>query len=228
MLTPKDIFAVSLIAVLLTLPIIWMSVVDTDFCNSSMTMDMHMSGFKSVFSDDADCLLLYVSAWTLDTPLKFAAALWGVVLLAVATEATASLRREGLRATAAKVGLPLHHLFTPKGVAERRGGGSGSLDEVGGALLYAFHVCLGYLLMLIAMTYSVEMLVYLLSGLALGRLAFNSGVPAGSSTPDPCCASLEEADNAPQAAGSHTPYRPPPSGADYGSTDGDESYKPLV
>ena len=47
---------------------------------------------------------------------------------------------------------------------------------------------LGYLAMLVAMTYSVELFLCVVAGLVIGHGAFNLGTPVGE-TVDPCCAS---------------------------------------
>ena len=47
---------------------------------------------------------------------------------------------------------------------------------------------LGYLAMLVAMTYSVELFLCVVAGLVIGHGVFNLGTPVGE-TVDPCCAS---------------------------------------
>lgn len=37
---------------------------------SSDAMDMHMYGFKTVWSSDTSCIVLFFSSWTLDTKVR--------------------------------------------------------------------------------------------------------------------------------------------------------------
>ena len=53
---------------------------------------------------------------------------------------------------------------------------------------FAFSLVLGYLAMLVAMTYSVELFLCVVAGLVVGHGVFNLGTPVGE-TVDPCCAS---------------------------------------
>ena len=54
--------------------------------------------------------------------------------------------------------------------------------------IFALSLMLGYLAMLVAMTYSVELFLCVVAGLVIGHGAFNLGTPVGE-TVDPCCAS---------------------------------------
>ena len=70
----------------------------------------------------------------------------------------------------------------------RRTGTDKDSREFMTALLYVCQVMLGYQLMLVAMTYQIELFIYLLAGLFLGFYHFNSsGYATGFEAPDPCC-----------------------------------------
>ena len=60
--------------------------------------------------------------------------------------------------------------------------------------MFGVNLFLGYLAMLVAMTYSAELFLCLLFGMILGHGLFNSGGPIGE-TVDPCCAGSQGADH---------------------------------
>jgi hypothetical protein len=55
-------------------------------------------------------------------------------------------------------------------------------------ICFGLNLFLGYLAMLVAMTYSVELFLCVLVGIVAGHAVFNLGTPVGE-TIDPCCAS---------------------------------------
>merc|ERR1711970_1287058 len=55
-------------------------------------------------------------------------------------------------------------------------------------LLFALNIASGYLAMLVAMTYSVELFICMVVGLVVGHAIFNTRAAVGESV-DPCCAS---------------------------------------
>merc|ERR1719483_310147 len=57
--------------------------------------------------------------------------------------------------------------------------------------LFALNIASGYLAMLVAMTYSMELFICMVVGLVLGHAIFNTEAPVGESV-DPCCASQRE------------------------------------
>lgn len=61
-----------------------------ELCNTTMAMDMHMLGFKTIFAD-TDCVLLFW--WTISTRSGFLAAFACIALAASFTEALGSWRR---------------------------------------------------------------------------------------------------------------------------------------
>jgi hypothetical protein len=67
--------------------------------------------------------------------------------------------------------------------------------------LFGVNLILGYLAMLVAMTYSVELFLCVVAGLILGHGLLNSHMPIGESI-DPCCASQNHNDS---SAEDHSP-----------------------
>jgi Ctr copper transporter family len=121
------------------------------------------------------CLSLLLPTWTLDSRAKFLVACGGVVAFAVAVEGLTKLRQyQQQQQQLLQQQLP------------RR---SASLLVMLVPLLHGLQALAGYLLMLIAMTYSVELLVSVMIGLAFGYRIFFYRIPAahrGIST-NPCC-----------------------------------------
>ena len=162
--------ALLITALLMVLPLIWIAVGNETFCTSSDAMDMHMTGFKTVFaSSDTPCVVLWFQGWDLDTKWKFSIAAMSVAALAVVTEYFLSFRRQ-----------------VEKRVFKRMGA---DIRDLSSAALHVNQLLLGYFLMLVAMTYQLELLVYLLAGFFIGFLLFNStGFQTGFEAADPCCA----------------------------------------
>jgi len=125
-------------------------------------MDMGMYGFVS---GHTTCLILFFRQWTIESPLAFYLAFVGVVLLGVVTELLTYLRRGRWSATRL---------------------GHGRLGTAATVFLFAVQTTLAYALMLIAMTYSVQLFLAVILGLAVGHAIFNVGAPVPASA-DPCC-----------------------------------------
>ena len=133
---------------------------DTDasgFCSGS-GMAMFMNGFSSAFAKRNTCIALYVDAFTLDTAVKFVAAMFGVLALGILAEALVAFRRS--RAEKALAG------------------------RFEAAIGYGLQLALGYLLMLAAMTYAVELFVSAITGVAIGHALFRTD----RAVAPPCCA----------------------------------------
>ena len=58
--------------------------------------------------------------------------------------------------------------------------------------LFGLNLVSGYLAMLVAMTYSIELFICVVIGLMAGHFFFNTKTAAGESV-DPCCASQQQA-----------------------------------
>merc|ERR1719495_3034583 len=138
------------------------------FCNGQGT-DMYMQGFATSGDGKDACVILLFSSWVLDTRTKFVFGCVGVILLGIAIEGLLCLRR------LLQSGKVLRRL---RGLSRR------------GAIifLFALNIASGYLAMLVAMTYSVELFICMVVGLVAGHAFFNSEAPVGESV-DPCCAS---------------------------------------
>jgi len=252
---PKLCLAIGAAAPMLLFPLAWAAAEPLDFCDSSAAMAMHMGGFRTVWGDPETlpCLDFLLPAWTLDTKVKFAAALYGTALLAVTSEALAAFRRKVASERAARDEARFSRK-AKRGLPARGGGGGGGgivegakkqeaaaaaegdareeeeeeeeWRDVASALLYSTHVLLGYILMLAAMTYQVEVLVYLVAGLLIGQLGFNSKAPTVPSAPDLCCggaADFSEGSSGSAAEGFTTSRR----AASYGAAASEER-EPLV
>lgn len=177
------------------------------FCTGPGTA-MHMDGFTFVSYGESNCVILLFGSWRVGTSAAFAAAWIGVALLGILTEALTAFRRTS---------VPRSDLLRRRPRARQAVMG----------LLYSVQVTLGYLLMLVAMTYQVELFIAVLFGLGLGHTILNTSAPVAE-TVDPCCVSpvLTTAATAPMPlktistdnGGSRPSY--PAGGAPAGKPDG--------
>jgi len=130
-----------------------------DFCKG-MPMTMSMGGFQStLFSKDrpSDCITFLFSEWKLDRPGKFVGAMICTFAVATVTEGIA--------------------YFQPHVRNKYLAGKSKYQRKSIMTLIYGFQQLLGWLLMLISMTFSIELFVSVVLGLFFGKLIF----PAESS-----------------------------------------------
>lgn len=142
------------------------------FCYGATSMVM--SGFQSVTADNANCIILFFRPWLLNTPLKFAMGCIGVFLLGVLIEAAIMFRRH--------VTNEAH--FPKKWIRE------GAITS-----LFALNVTLGYLAMLAAMTFNVELFISTVMGLAVGHVALGNSQQPVRESADACCVTSEAAPN---------------------------------
>lgn len=113
------------------------------------------------------CLNLLVDSWTLSSEAKFVWACVGVFWLGVTVEALAAVRRYRNR--------PGRRLESAMG--------------------YGLQLALGYLLMLAAMSYSIEIFASVIAGVILGHYLFRTAPQrcgAAVATDTSCCAGLDE------------------------------------
>lgn len=120
---------------------------DNDFCNG-MSMIMAMGGFQWSLAKKGDCLTYFVAPWKLSDAGKFQGAMVYSFLLAVLTEGLVSFE-----------GWIKQFL-------------SGKLRKVVMATIYAVQQWLGYIIMLITMMYSFELIGCVILGLMTGRVLF--------------------------------------------------------
>lgn len=116
-------------------------------------MTMYMDGFHSTISNDSSnltCINLFFSHWTLDTKPKFYAAMAFVIGLGVLVEAVA-----------------LWKMAFMSRMCIRDQKQQGRLS-----CLHALQAFLGYMLMLVTMTFSAELLFCVVFGLATGNTLF--------------------------------------------------------
>ena len=142
-----------------------------DFCNGAT--DMYMSGFEAAGVDKRNpCVILFITSWTLDSRPKFVIACFGVAFMGFLIEVLICVRR---RITSRK-------RLSPYLVAPRP-----SIRQWSSIILFGLNLFLGYLAMLVAMTYSMELFICVIIGLMIGHACFNSKAAIGE-TVDPCCA----------------------------------------
>merc|ERR1712240_912287 len=139
------------------------------FCRPGSGTDMFMDGFTTSGESVNSCVILLFKSWVLDTKTKFVVACFGVLLLGIAIEGMLCLRRE---IQSRKILLLIRGLTRRACIIS----------------LFALNIASGYLAMLVAMTYSVELFVCMVLGLVAGHAIFNTESPVGESV-DPCCAS---------------------------------------
>ena len=120
-----------------------------DFCNN-MFMVMAMSGFQwSLFGKArGDCLSFLAPAWQLDSRGKFQGAMVYTFLLAILAEGSHALQ----------VVLRPH-------VPQR-------IEHVTNAIFLGMQRFMAYILMLVVMMYSWELLISVIGGVMVGRLLF--------------------------------------------------------
>ena len=141
---------------------------------------MYMDGFRfTVFSNDQPCLNFFFSKWRLNSTPKFMLALFGVFFLGAAAEGLSYFVRF----------CRIQPIYN-----------TGCLS-----FLHILQAMLGYLNMLVVMTFSIELFIMLLAGLGVGHYYFFTLksrektavlVPAHSAD-IPCCDFLASNDDLP-------------------------------
>ena len=153
------------------------------FCRSgSFSTDMNMKGFFSTGMDKKPCIILFFKAWELDSRLKFAFGCIGVIILGMMVEACIAIRR--------KLGSPSKRRFV------RLLRSKPSIQFILSFLLFGVNLGLGYMAMLVAMTYSLELFLCVVLGIMIGHAIFNMKQPVGESI-DPCCAPSQNNESKP-------------------------------
>lgn len=139
-----------------------------EFCSKVDAVDMKMEGFKTIWADrtQTGCVVLFNSAWVLQSRSDFLLAFVMLMLGGTLSEALGFERRM-LKARLAKASMS-------------------SQLRIVVATAFTLHVTIGYLLMLAAMSYEAEFLFAVAVGLGLGHFVFNADVGVGERH-DPCC-----------------------------------------
>jgi hypothetical protein len=138
----------------------------SDFCYAN-GVSMFMQGFVSIVQEkdgSTACVNLLFKYWTLDTTIKYVFACIGVFLLGIFIELLTMIRRR------------LHKEFKWS-----RG------RDIAMIIIHSMQVVMSYFIMLVAMTYSVELFCMVCCGLIVGYVVFNLSAPPVDNT-DPCCA----------------------------------------
>ena len=149
-------------------------------------MTMYMSGFQSTLIDSSSktCLNLYVSNWTLDTKFKFLFAMIFVLCLGTSLDGLAWLKRKYLLSLEEKQKKILYNTTTTTNTHQNvdidcnNDHHHPTMDDNQSypivqvkivLLIFQFlQAFIGYVLMLSAMTYSIELLLSAIFGLTLG------------------------------------------------------------
>lgn len=145
-----------------------------DFCNGIMT-DMHMTGF--VWNgEERPCLILLFPGWELTDGARFWLANLGTVIAGIFAEYLIAVRRK-------------QDLRNKSKFDRNNSRFHGILRRTWCLTLYAGNRAVGYFVMLITMTYSVELFIAVLFGLSIGHALFNMALPADGDL-TPCCQDL--------------------------------------
>lgn len=144
---------------------------------------MYMEGFKFTLDEDQPCLNLFFHDWTLDTRAKFYFAVIGCFGLAIFVEGLSAFRYRIVRSV--------------KQAHRRQGEQQQSSTQalrLVVALCHGMQGLVGYLLMLAVMTFSVELFLSVVLGLAVGYAVFfqyEEALGRVHVTTNPCCSFLE-------------------------------------
>ncbi len=142
------------------------------FCTPPMHgsggMTMYMDGFQSSLmnSSSKPCLNFYIYGWTLDTQHKFIFAMAVIICLGISVDGLAWLKRR--------------YISSLEGRNKRTGRDDdynillSTQTKVKLSMFQFFQALLGYVLMLSAMTYSIELLFSAMIGLTLGSHIFRN------------------------------------------------------
>uniref|UniRef100_A0A7S3PAP3 Copper transport protein n=1 Tax=Amphora coffeiformis TaxID=265554 RepID=A0A7S3PAP3_9STRA len=155
------------------------------FCSSSMGggMIMYMDGFKFSLAGEEPCLNLFFPDWTLDSRQKFYAAMAGVFFLAIFVEGLSNLRYRIVHSV--KLAHRRRDDVAPK---------STQMLRLVVTLMHGLQGLVGYMLMLAIMTFSVELLLAAVLGLAIGYgifFQYEEALGRLHVTTNPCCSFLE-------------------------------------
>ncbi|MGK3743869.1 MAG: hypothetical protein ACI8RD_010248 [Bacillariaceae sp.] len=149
-----------------------------------------MEGFQWTLKRKSSCLNFYFPSWKLDTIHKFIAAMLCVFIMAILTEGIARLKYD------------ISHKAKKQSTRRRRSlaGASNYNYNNNNKLWYiqtflqGMNALFAYILMLVIMTYSLELLCCVIMGLMVGYFVFGGELynhGAGS----PCCNFLETEDD---------------------------------
>jgi len=127
---------------------------------------MHMTGFVTA-SEEHPCLILLFPEWVLSDAARFWIAVAGTVMAGILAEGLVAFRR--------------WHMDSMSRSKSPRW-----FQKAQKIVLYAAGRTLGYLVMLVTMTFSVELFAAVILGLSLGHLLFNLETAVGADL-TACC-----------------------------------------
>lgn len=185
-----------------------------DFCSGAGSV--MFNGFQLAIGGDATCLMLLFQPWVISSGVKYAFAFLRVVLLAMSLEGFGELREfvqtrlyrdhgivssqadyvslatpqassvsDGLAASNESFVKPGRVPDTPKFSIVRR---LPLWSKVVLAAMYMVHLCLGYWIMLVIMTFETLMFVAVIIGVGLGFAIFkDTDADELRGSVDPCC-----------------------------------------
>lgn len=149
-------------------------------CQSDMGMIMYMEGFQWTLKGEGSCLNFFFESWKLDTIPKFLAAMVCALAMGVATEGINRWKHN----------VAQQSKRTDNGF---RVGTDGRKLRLMHSCLQGLSILSAYLLMLVVMTYSLELLFCVILGLMIGYYVFDGdSLHHGGGTP--CCNFLEGSD----------------------------------
>jgi hypothetical protein len=131
---------------------------------------MYMQGFSSPSRlSKESCLVFLFPSWVIDSRVKMAFSCLGTAALGLLLELVIRFRRTTKVADKADKTKPHPYVVVTREIA-----------------LFGVQALLGYLLMLLVMTYSVPIFVCGIVGLIIGHAVFNVDAPAKEGA-TPCC-----------------------------------------
>ena len=149
-----------------------------------------MEGFQWTLKKSSTCLNFYFPSWTLDTTTKFVAAMVCVLVMGILTEGVAKVRYSVSKkiTTAVAVAATQNHTTNKQRHYYYY---YYSYVQTG---LQGLNALCAYLLMLVVMTYSLELVGCVILGLMIGHYVFDGDhykLGSGSSGGSPCCTFLD-------------------------------------
>eukprot|EP00929_Paragymnodinium_shiwhaense_P112094 TRINITY_DN80352_c0_g1_i1.p1 TRINITY_DN80352_c0_g1~~TRINITY_DN80352_c0_g1_i1.p1 ORF type:complete len:641 (-),score=132.60 TRINITY_DN80352_c0_g1_i1:405-2327(-) len=142
------------------------SAADSGFCNKDMRTSMYMGGFTSLAAPNKACIVLFFNSWVLDTPFKFVIGCFGVGIMGVFTQA----------------------LIRARAVLHKKCKGRGKIPD---SVMFGLNVMMGWAMMLVAMTYSVELFLSATLGLMIGNY-FLAQASETKILGSPCCNAVND------------------------------------
>ena len=170
-------------------------------CSSSNDtgMVMYMEGFRWTLKGGGSCLNFFVASWKLNTVPRFVASMVVVLVLGIATEGIARWKHTNAMAWKKKQ-QTANNANHNNNNNNNRNRNRRRLRALQQACLQALSILLAYLLMLVVMTYSLELLLCVLGGLMVGYYVFDGDELHHGGGGSICCSFLLDNDDDEAAA----------------------------